>query len=427
VIVLLLLLALIVLTAINVPIAIGLGVVAVTAMLATQGAAILPNLALVMFDGSTNFPLLAIPMFIFAGAIMNASSISRRLIALCLAAFGFIRGALAIVTVGVNMFYAEISGSAVADVAATGSILIPAMKKRGYPKAFAAAVASSAATLAVIIPPSIPMIIYAAMANASIIQLFVAGIVPGVAGGLALMAMAYWMARRRGWPVEEIFQWSKLRRAFREAFWALTLPLVILGSIFGGVVTATEGAGVAVMAALVIGGLIYRDIQWRALHKAAVEGASHTAVVMLLVASSALVGVFLTEQKVPQQMAEGILSITQNKYLVLAILNVFFLLLGLFLHSAAAIILVVPVVMPLVTAVGIDPVHFGLIVTINLGIGQQTPPVASVLMVACSIAKANVWEVTKYNLNFIYVLLAVLLVVTYVPDIPMSLVYLFYN
>jgi C4-dicarboxylate transporter DctM subunit len=425
-IVLLLLLALIILTAINVPIAVGLGIVAVAAMYLTQGPAILPNLALVMFDGATNFPLLAIPMFIFAGAIMNASSISRRLIALCLAVFGFIRGALGIVTIGVNMFYAEISGSAVADVAATGSILIPAMKKRGYPKAYAAAVCSSAATLAVIIPPSIPMIIYGAMANASIVQLFVAGIIPGVAGGLALMAMAYWIARRQGWPVEELFQWKKLGRAFREAFWALMMPLVILGAIFGGLVTATEGAGVAVVAALVIGGLVYHDIRWRELHRAAVEGAAHTAVVMLLVASSALVGVYLTEQKVPQQMAEAILSVTRDKLLVLAMLNVLFLVLGMFLHSAAAIILVVPVVMPLVTAVGIDPVHFGLIVTINLGIGQQTPPVASVLLVACSIAKANVWEVSKVNLNFIYVLLAVLLVVTYVPEIPMSLVDFFY-
>jgi tripartite ATP-independent transporter DctM subunit len=271
------------------------------------------------------------------------------------------------------------------------------------------------------------MIIYGAMANASIVQLFVAGIVPGVAGGFALMAMAYWLARRNGWPVEEFFSWQKLGRAFLDAFWALFLPLIILGSIFGGFVTATEGAGVAVVAAFLIGAFVYRDIQWRELAKAAIEGASHTAVVMLLVASSALVGVYLTEQKVPQQMAEGILSLTSNKYLVLAILNVFFLLLGLFLHSAAAIILVVPVVMPLVTAVGIDPVHFGLIVTINLGIGQQTPPVASVLMVACSIAKANVWEVTKVNLKFIYVLLAVLLIVTYVPEIPMSLVHFFYR
>jgi tripartite ATP-independent transporter DctM subunit len=426
-IVLLLLVVLVALTAINVPIAIGLGIVAVGAMLITQGTATLPNLALVMYEGATNFPLLAIPLFIFAGAIMNASSISRRLIALCLALVGFIRGALAIVTVGVNMFYAEISGSAVADVAATGSILIPAMKKRGYPKAFAAAVCSSAATLAIIIPPSIPMIIYGAMANASIVQLFVAGIIPGVAGGFALMAMAWWIARRNGWPVEELFSWAKLGRAFRDAFWALFLPVIILGSIFGGFVTATEGAGTAVVAAFLIGTFVYRDVQWGELVKSAIEGASHTAVVMLLVASSALVGVFLTEQKVPQQMAQGILSITDNKYLVLAILNILFLILGMFLHSAAAIILVVPVVMPLVLAVGIDPVHFGLIVTINLGIGQQTPPVASVLMVACSIAKANVWEVTKVNLNFIYVLLVVLLIVTYVPIIPMSLVHLFYR
>ena len=426
-IVLLLLAILVVLTAINVPIAVGLGIVAVGAILVSQGPQMLPNLALVMYEGATNFPLLAIPLFIFAGAIMNASSISRRLIALCLAMVGFIRGALAIVTVGVNMFYAEISGSAVADVAATGAILIPAMKKRGYPKAFAAAVCSSAATLAIIIPPSIPMIIYGAMANASIVQLFVAGIIPGIGGGLALMATAYWIARRNGWPVEELFSWKKLWHAFLDAFWALFLPVIILGSIFGGFVTATEGAGTAVVAAFLIGAFVYRDVRWKELAKSAIEGASHTAVVMLLVASSALVGVYLTEQKVPQQMAESILALTSNKYLVLAILNVLFLLLGMFLHSAAAIILVVPVVMPLVTAVGIDPVHFGLIVTINLGIGQQTPPVASVLMVACSIAKANVWEVTKVNMKFIYVLLAVLLIVTYVPEIPMSLVHFFYR
>ncbi len=412
---------------INVPIAVALGVVAVVAMVASQGMDILPNVALVMFDGATKFPLLAIPMFILAGAIMNASGISRRLIAFASALLGFVRGGLAVVNIGASMFFAEISGSAVADVAAIGSIMIPAMKQRGYPKAFAAAVTSSAATLAVIIPPSIPMILYGVMSDSSVVQLFVAGIIPGVLGGLGMMLVSYWMARRQNWPVEEIFQLSNIWRTFKEAIWALVLPVIILGGIFSGLVTATEGGGLAVAAALVVGGGIYRELDWRFLREAMIEGGLQTAVVMLLVAASALVGVYLTEMQVPQQLAIAILEFTDNRYAVLALLNIFFLVIGLFLHSAAAIILVVPIVMPLISAVGIDPVHFGLVVTLNLGIGQQTPPVASVLITACSIAKANIWEVSKVNIYFIGVLFAVLMMVTYLPMIPMSLVELFYR
>jgi tripartite ATP-independent transporter DctM subunit len=192
-------------------------------------------------------------------------------------------------------------------------------------------------------------------------------------------------------------------------------------------VTATEGGGLAVAAALVVGGGIYRELDWRFLREAMIEGGLQTAVVMLLVAASALVGVYLTEMQVPQQLAIAILEFTDNRYAVLALLNIFFLVIGLFLHSAAAIILVVPIVMPLISAVGIDPVHFGLVVTLNLGIGQQTPPVASVLITACSIAKANIWEVSKVNIYFIGVLFAVLMMVTYLPMIPMSLVELFYR
>jgi tripartite ATP-independent transporter DctM subunit len=412
---------------INVPIAVALGVVAVVAMVASQGTDILPNVALVMFDGATKFPLLAIPMFILAGAIMNASGISRRLIAFASALLGFVRGGLAVVNIGASMFFAEISGSAVADVAAIGSIMIPAMKQRGYPKAFAAAVTSSAATLAVIIPPSIPMILYGVMSDSSVVQLFVAGIIPGVLGGLGMMLVSYWMARRQNWPVEEIFQLSNIWRTFKEAIWALVLPVIILGGIFSGLVTATEGGGLAVAAALVVGGGIYRELDWKFLREAMIEGGLQTAVVMLLVAASALVGVYLTEMQVPQQLAIAILEFTDNRYAVLALLNIFFLVIGLFLHSAAAIILVVPIVMPLIAAVGIDPVHFGLVVTLNLGIGQQTPPVASVLITACSIAKANIWEVSKVNIYFIGVLFAVLMMVTYLPVIPMSLVELFYR
>jgi tripartite ATP-independent transporter DctM subunit len=420
-------LGLLVLTLINVPIAIGLGIVATFAIALTQGPDYLVNVAVAMYNGATNFPLLAIPLFILAGAIMNASGISQRLIAFASALLGFIRGGLSMVAIGTSLFFAEISGSAVADVAALGSILIPAMKKRGYPTPFAAAVMSSAATLAVIIPPSIPMILYAVIADTSVVQVFVAGIVPGILGGLGLMAVAYWFARRYNYPVEEQFQLARVWTTFREAIWAFILPVIILGTIFGGIVTATEGAGIAVVAALAVGLLIYRELDLKELREAMIEGSVQTAVVMLLVAASSVVGVYLTEAQAPQQLAHAMAELTSNKWVILALLNVLFLLLGLFLHSAAAIILVVPIVMPLVHSVGIDPVHFGLVVTINLGIGQQTPPVASVLMTACAIAKADIWEVSKVNVYFVAILVAVLLLCTYVPPVPMALVDFFYR
>ena len=420
-------LALVGLVLLNVPIAVSLGVVAIFAIAATSGIAGLPNVALVLYSGSMKFALIAIPLFILAGAIMNASGISRRLINLASALVGFIRGGLAMVTVSASLFFAEMSGSAVADVAALGSILIPAMKRRGYPTPFAAAVTSSSATLAVIIPPSIPMILYGVMSGSSVVELFVAGIVPGVLGGLLMMAVVYFLALKNGFPVESAFELRRVGVALREAGWALFLPVIILGGIFSGWVTATEGAGLAVVAAIVIGGGIYRELNMAALRKATLEGGVQTAVVMLLVATSALLGDYLTGAQVPQSVAQGIMGLTDNHLAILALLNVFFLMVGLFLHSAAAIILVVPIVMPLVLAAGIDPVHFGLVVTLNLGIGQQTPPVASVLVTACSVAKADIWEVSKVNVYFVAVLVAMLLMVTYVPAIPMWPVDLFYR
>jgi tripartite ATP-independent transporter DctM subunit len=380
-----------------------------------------------MFEGATNFPLLAVPLFILAGGIMNASSIARRLINLATAILGFIRGGLSMVTVGASMFFAEISGSAVADVAALGTLLIPAMKSRGYSKEFAAAVTSSAASLAIIIPPSIPMILYAAMAQESAVKLFVAGIIPGVIGGLGLMALCYYYARKHNFPVEQAFNLCRVADAAREAAWALAMPVVILGGIFGGFVTATEGAALAVLAALAIGVFVYRDLDLKSLYQACVDSAIQTAVVMLLVAASALVGVFLTESQLPQKLAGSIINITTNPYFVLLILNFFFLIIGMFLHSAAAIILTVPIVMPLVSQVGIDPIHFGLVLTLNLAIGQQTPPVASVLMASCSIAKSDIWATTKANLGFIAVLILVLALCTYVPWLSLVLIRMFYG
>ncbi|MEX2519227.1 MAG: TRAP transporter large permease [Paracoccaceae bacterium] len=411
---------------INVPIAVALAVAGVVGLLLTEGPRALVTVALDMYDGSTKFSLIAIPMFVLAGAIMNASGITVRLINFVSALIGFVRGGLAMVNVGVSLFFAEISGSAVADVAALGSIMIPEMKKRGYPKEFAAALTSSSASLAIIIPPSIPMILYAVSAGTSIEQLFVAGIAPGLLGAAGLMGVAYWFARRYNLPMEEAFNVRRLRETFIEALPTFALPVIILGGIFGGFVTATEAAGLAVLAAIVVG-FWYREVDFRKLKSAMLDGGMQTAVVMLLVAASVLMGGFLTRAQVPQQMAADLLAFTDNKYVILLILNIFFLVIGFFLHSAAAIILVIPIVIPLVQGAGIDPVHFGLIVTLNLAIGQQTPPVASVLITACSIARANIWEVSKVNLPFIAVLLTVLMICTYVPAIPMFLVEYFYR
>ncbi len=418
--------AVLALVLINVPIAVALGIVAIVAMVASHGIDTLPNVAIVTYNGATNFPLLAIPLFILAGAIMNASGISQRLIAFASALFGWIRGGLAHVSIGASLFFAEISGSAVADVAALGSIMIPGMERKGYPRALAAAVVSSAATLAVIIPPSIPMILYAVMAETSVVQMFVAGIIPGVLGGLGLMAMAYWFARRYNLPREDAFSgrrvWppSRTRVGVPAADHHPRRHLRRHGH-------RHRRRGARRVAALFVGLVIYRQLDSAHLVRAVIEGGVQTAIVMLLVATSALLGTYLTEIQAPQQLARAVSEFTSNKWVVLALLNVLFLFLGMFLHSAAAIILVVPVVMPLVRAVGIDPVHFGLVVTINLGIGQQTPPVASVLMVASSIAKASVWEVTRFNVWFIGVLFAVLMLVTYVPTSGLLLVDYFYR
>ncbi len=418
--------ALVAMICINVPIAVALALAGVLGLMVTEGTDSLVTIALDMYDGSTKFSLIAIPMFVLAGAIMNAAGISKRLIAFISALLGFIRGGLAMVNIGVSMFFAEISGSAVADVAAIGSILIPAMKKKGYSAPFAAAITSSSASLAIIIPPSIPMILYAVSANTSVEQLFVAGFVPGILGGAGLMGVSYWFARRYNFPVEEVFNMKKVKDTFIDALPTFALPVIILGGIFGGFVTATEAAGLAVLASVVIG-LWYGEVDFTRLKSAMLDGGMQTAVVMVLVAASVLMGGFLTRAQVPQEIAQQILAVTDNKYVILLILNVFFLVIGFFLHSAAAIILVVPIVIPLIQAAGIDPVHFGIIVTLNLSIGQQTPPVASVLITSCSIAKANIWDVSKVNIYFIAVLVTVLLITTYIPAVPMFLVEFFYR
>ena len=413
------------LSAVNVPIGFVLAIATIV-VVAIQGTAPLAAIPLMIFGGASKFPLLAIPLFILAGGLMTTSGISTRLINLASALVGFIRGGLAMVTIVASMFFGEISGSAVAGAAAIGQVVIPAMEKKGYPKAFSAGVVSNAATLAIIIPPSIPMIIYAAMADTSVVKLFISGIIPGILGGGLMMVLSYYFACKRGYPAEASFSLPVLGRALKDGFWALMIPIVIWGGIFGGIATATEVGGLAALAAIVIGAFIYRELGWRDFWKSIVDASMQTAVIMLIVATSAVLGWYLTNEGIPQQLAQAMLGLTTNKYLILFLLNIAFFIAGVFLHSAAAVILIVPIVLPLIKELGVDPIHFGLMVTINLGVGQQTPPVATVLMTTATIAGLPMWEVFKTGFWYMMVLVLLTLLVTYVPQTGLWLVDLVY-
>ena len=411
----------ILLTVIRVPIAYALTLTTAFFLL-WQGGAPLTVIPLNLFEGASKFPLLAIPLFILAGGLMETGGISLRLVNMASSLVGFIRGGLAMVTVVATMIQSEISGSSVADAAAIGKVVIPAMERAGYPRLFSAALVSNAASAAILIPPSIPMIIYAWMAEVSVTKLFLAGFAPGFLGGGLMMALCYYYARRYNYPVEQRFSLRRVGQTTAAAGWALMIPVVIWAGIFLGVATATEVAALAAVAALIIGVGIYRELSWRGTWAAIRDSTIQTAVVMMIVAASAVLGWYLTQAQIPQKFARAILETTSNKYLILLFLNIFFFVAGMFLHSAAAIILIVPIVMPLVRQIGVDPIHFGIIITINLGVGQQTPPVASVLFATSAIAGLPFWDVFKRGFPFTLVLVLLTLLVTYVPWLSLFLV-----
>jgi C4-dicarboxylate transporter, DctM subunit len=409
----------ILLTIISVPIGFGLAITTAIFLL-WKGTASLSVIPLNLFSGASSFPLLAIPLFILAGGLMETSGISLRLVNMANSLVGFIRGGLAMVTVVATMIQSEISGSSVADAAAIGNVVIPAMEKRGYPRALSAAIVSNAASAAILIPPSIPMIIYAWMAETSVAKLFFAGFLPGIMAGGFMMALSYYYARKYNLPVEQKFSLAAVGKSTLAAFWALFIPAVIWGGILLGIATATEVAALAVLAAFVIGVAIYRELPLGQLVRVLKDSVGQTAAVMLIVASSAVLGWYLTSEQIPQKFARLILETTSNRYLILFFLNIFFFIAGMFLHSAAAIILIVPIVMPLIRQIGVDPIHFGIIVTINLGVGQQTPPVATVLFTTAAIARLPFWEVFKAGWPFTVVLALVTVLVTYVPWISLG-------
>lgn len=417
---LVLVLILVALIAIGLPIGYAL-VAASILIIATTTSTPLVVVPLRLFNGTDSFPMVAVPLFILAGALMNRAGISNRLVDFASSLVGFVRGGLAMTTTLSSMFFSEISGSAVADAAALGSVLIPAMKERNYPARFAAAVLSASATIAIIIPPSIPMILFGAITGTSIVRLFMAGVVPGVLSGLAIMGTSYWLARKGGFAESKPFEWRAVTTGFRRAFWALSLPVVILGGIFSGAFTATEAAAVAVFLAFGLGLVVYRELPVREIGGVLVESARQTAVVMILVAGSAVLGWYLANQQVPERLASAILANVESRVATLLLIDAILLAAGMILHSAAAIVLLVPILLPLTTELGIDPIHFGLMVTVSLAVGQQTPPVASVLITTCSIANVPMAEVMRVNVYFILALTVVLGLVTFFPGLSLFL------
>lgn len=404
---------------IGVPVALALGLV--TMAFLAPGPVPLTIIPLTMFSGMENFVFLAMPLFMIAGELMNRSGIAEDLIEFAASVVGFIRGGLAMVNIAASMLFAEISGSAVADVAAQGTILIPQMERRGYPRAFAAAITSSSASIAIIIPPSLAFIIYGALAQVSVAKLFVAGVLPGILLALALASFTYVFAVRYGWPTEGRVQLARVWRAFRRAIWGLTLPVIILGGILGGIFTPTEAGAMAVLAALIIGLFVTRRFPVRDLPVIFLVAAKRTSIVLLMVATSYAFGWYLANQGIPQRLALEIMAVSESRYVVMFCLNLVLILLGTILHGSAALVLTVPLTLPLVVELGYDPIHFGVILALNGAIGQQTPPVASVLLTACSVGNCSVKEVMHYNKWFILCMFIVLQLVTYAPPLALWL------
>ena len=407
------LLLLIGLIAIGMPIGFALMIAAAIAMALSGIDLIMAPIQ--MFSGVNRVILLAIPLFIMMGELMGATSISDRIIGLARALVGWLRGGLSHVNVVTSMFMAEMSGSAVADAAVMSKVFVPSMEKQGYPRSFAAAVTATSATLGIIIPPSIPMVLYGVTTNTSIKDLFIAGIVPGLLLGGAFIVTSYIFALRENHPVDEGFEPGRLGHSFRRALIPLLIPVVVVGGLIGGLVTPTEAAAVGVVAALVFGWALQRDLGLKRVYELAANTVRQTSVVMMIIAGSAVLGQFLANEQIPQQIAAGLGEITDDFILRMLLINLFLLALGMFLHASAAIIVVVPMLLPLSREMGIDPIHFGVIVCLNLGIGQQTPPVASVLLTVCSTTGLRIEEVMPYCKWFILAMFVTLMIVSFTP------------
>lgn len=399
----------------GVPVAYALGIAAILAALWTGIP--LEAIFLKVSDGVDEFTLLAIPFFVFAGVLMAEGGMARRLVAFANIFVGFLRGGLAMVNILASMFFGGISGSAVADTSSIGSIMIPMMKKQGYEDHFSVNVTISSATQGIIIPPSHNAIIYAFATGGtvSIIQLFLAGIVPGIMIGVALMVLAYVIATRRGYPKGEAVTMRDALRITWEALAGLLTVIIIVGGVVGGVFTPTESAAVAVVWAFFVTMFIYRDLKWNRLPAVLAASVRTVAMVMIVIGFAASFGYMLTLMQVPAKVTQLLLSLSDNKYALLLLINVMLLVLGTFMDMAPLILICTPILLPVIKAIGVDPVHFGIVMMLNLGIGLVTPPVGTVLFVGCAIGKIPIEKASRHLWPFWIAMLVVLMLVTYFP------------
>lgn len=407
-----------------------MAIASLTALIMTASGPIQIPLTLIpqqLMAGVDSFPLLAVPMFLLAGELMSRGGVTLRLIRFSGVLVGHVKGGLAQVSILANVIMSGMSGSSVADAAATGSLLIPGMVKRGYPPEFAAAVIASASTVGPIIPPSIPMVILGSLVSVSVGQLFVGGVIPGLLMGVAMMWVVYRYAKRRNLPVETRATLPEFWRSLWDSLLALLMPVVILGVILSGLATPTEASVVAVAYALVLGLFVYRELKWSDLVEVFAKTGVISAAVMVTVAAAQLFGWITTAEGLGQTIARTLGGATRDPHVILLVINVMLLLLGTIMEPIPIMLLTVPILYPVITSLGIDPVHFGVVLVLNLMIGCLTPPVGLNIFVAAAISGVPVMSVARAASSFIYILIAVLMVITYVPQTVLWLPHLLYR
>lgn len=407
---------------IGVPISVSLGLAA-TATIVNAGTLPIEYVAQIAFTSIDSFPIMAIPFFIAAGVFMGAGGLSKRLLNLADEVLGSLPGGIALAAIATSMFFAAISGSGPATVAAIGSLTIPAMVERGYDKLFAAAIVAAAGAIGVMIPPSNPFVVYGVSAQVSIGKLFMGGIVPGLLTGLALMLATYLYSKKKGWQgVAKERNLMTFVKAFWDAKWALMVPVIILGGIYGGIMTPTEAAALAAFYGLVVGLFVYRELNLKNIIPCFMDACSTSAIVIILMSMATIFGNIMTIEQVPATIAAAMLSLTQNKIMILLLINVLLLIVGTFMEALAAIVILTPILLPIVTKVGVDPVHFGILMVVNLAVGFVTPPVGVNLFVAAGVAEAKIEHLSKVALPLVGIMIAILLLITYIPALPMLLV-----